>query len=357
MLGYFFYGLTFIVTIAFAIFNASKPSLSGENAMGYGLGLAFWGLVFTISSLVLTIIVGRKNGFDWLPDQSGSRFLLVSIGWLCMAIAVFASAAFKWEWHVGEFPEYLHSAAKVNGQAWIHLLMLVPYFFLLDAERRMAISPLVYKLPLILNFAISVFISVGVIWGYVLVSKKNETARIEQRNADEQRLHDDHMNRIVNHKPEDGMLNIIVFTGRYHDEDIRSAAVAKIKENPSWEAELIDLLSNEDFHTEAYTFIDGNKVDHPNLFLTPINNSIQRLANEIKGRIKDSNNLQDWHFDHFSIDRLLRAIDDQFSNQGMDFRPAVLKLQAALHTTPPERFKGIKFNASKVVDDWLKVHK
>jgi hypothetical protein len=357
MLGYIFYGLTLIITFAFAIFNASKPSLSGENAMGYGLGLAFWGLVFTISSFVLTIIVGRKNGFDWVAVQSGSRILLVAIGWLCVAVAVFACAAFKWEWHEGEFPNYLHWIAKNNGQLWIPLLMLVPYFFLLDADRKAAITPFVYKLPLILNFMVSVIISLSVLWGYMQVTSKNQKAQIEQHNADEQRLHDEHMKRIVNHKQEDGILNIVVFTGRYHDEDIRTAAVAKIKENPSWEADLIDLINNVDYHTEAYTFIDGNMVDHPELFLTPINNSILRLADEIKGDITDSNNLQDWHFDHYSIDRLLRAIDDQFSNKGQDFRPSLVKLQSALRTSPPERFKGIKFNASKVVDDWLAKHK
>jgi hypothetical protein len=357
MLGYLFYGLTIIITIAFAVFNASKPSLSGENAMGYGLGLAFWGLAFTISSFVLTIIVGRKHGFDWVSDQSGSRILFVSIAWLCTAIAVFACAAFKWEWHAGEFPNYLHWLAKINGQVWIPVLILVPYFFLLDADRRSAISPLMYKVPLILNSIVCFIMSISILWGFLQAKKTNEEAQIEQHNSDVQRLHDEHMAQIVNHKQEDGILNIIVFTGRYHAGDIRAAAVAKIQESPSWENDIIDLLGNEDFHTETYAFIDGNSVDHPEKFLTPINNSILRLADKIKGLITDSNNLQDWHFDHFSIDRLLRAIDEQFIDKGMDFRPSILKLQAALRTTPPERFKGIKFNVSKVVDDWLTQHK
>ena len=54
--------------------------------------------------------------------------------------------------------------------------------------------------------------------------------------------------------------------------------------------------------------------------------------------------------------RLLRAIDEQFLNKGVDFRPAVMKLQDALNTTPPERFKDVHFSDISRVKDWLKRH-
>ena len=77
----------------------------GENAMGYGLGLGFFGLSFAVSSLILTLCVGWKGGFNWV-SESGTRYLIVGLGWLCMTVATFACAAFKWEWH-GEFPQFL----------------------------------------------------------------------------------------------------------------------------------------------------------------------------------------------------------------------------------------------------------
>ena len=80
MLGYFFYGLTLLIVIGFTIFSASKPSLSGENGMGYGLGLAFFGLAFAISSLILTLSVGWKGGFDWVSNQNFNRNILVGFG-------------------------------------------------------------------------------------------------------------------------------------------------------------------------------------------------------------------------------------------------------------------------------------
>jgi hypothetical protein len=355
MLGYFFFGLTCLIVIGFTIFSASKPSLIGENAMGYGLGLAFFGLAFMISSLILTLCVGWKNGFDWVSDESFNRNLIVGLGWLCMAVATFACAAFKWEWH-GEFPQFLRWLAKSNGQTWIPLLMLVPYFFLLNEQTRANVSPQVYKIPLIIAFGLTVFMALGILFGWLRDSAKQQTEHIQQRSEDEKNRHDQYLKKIAEHKPSDPIVFLMALTGRFHDADVRSAAVAKVKEKPDWEDKLIELLDNPTYYSEAYTFLDGNKVEHPEKFLKSLNNSILLMADEIQKSITDSNNLQDWHFEHLGIERLFRAIDEQFSNKGMDFRPAVVKLHEALNTTPPERFKNVRFKVTPIVKNWLKTH-
>jgi hypothetical protein len=356
MLGYFFFGTTCLIIIGFTLFNTSKPNLTGDSAMGYGLGLAFFGLVFTISSLVLTLCVGWKGGFNWVSDQNTTRYLIVGLGWLSMAVATFACAAFKWEWHQGEFPQFLHSLAKSNGQTWIPLLMLVPYFILLNPELRANISPIVYKMPLIIGFALTFIMSMAILFGWLRASAQQQKVQIEQRSEDNKRRHGDHLKFIAEQKPTDGILNILALAGRFHDKDVRDAAVAKIKSHPNWEGELIELLNNDYYFSQVYSFIDGNKVEHPEQFLEPLNNSILLMAKDIQKNIKDSNNLQDWHFEHFSIERLFRAIDEQFSNKGMDFRPAVYKLKEALATPKPERFKNVRFTVTPVVKHWLETH-
>ena len=80
------------------------------------------------------------------------------------------------------------------------------------------------------------------------------------------------------------------------------------------------------------------------------------MASQIKKQILEANNLQHWHFETYGIERLLRAIDEQFLNRGVDFRPAVVKLREALSTKPPERFKNVRFTITPVVDKWLKKH-
>jgi hypothetical protein len=82
-----------------------------------------------------------------------------------------------------------------------------------------------------------------------------------------------------------------------------------------------------------------------------------RIAAKIPEEIKESNNLQHWTFEGYHIERLLRGIDAQFSNKGMDFRPAILKLQQAFATERPSSFdKNLMFDAQKEVNEWLKKH-
>lgn len=173
---------------------------------------------------------------------------------------------------------------------------------------------------------------------------------MEQESREQHNYYHDQINAF---KSDGNILNIIALTGRFHDEDVRTAALAKIKSKPGWEDELLEILDSPDYFYHAYTFLDGNDVDHPERFAEPLKKSIFVLAEEIHDLIENSNNLQGWHFDHFGIDRLFRAIDEQFADSGVNYVPAVLALQKALNTRPPERFKNVKFAIKPLVDRWL----
>ncbi|MEZ4901255.1 MAG: hypothetical protein R2822_05575 [Spirosomataceae bacterium] len=356
MLGYVLLALTFLFYIGLVALHLSEPSTGGDNAMGYGLGLAFVGLGLAISSLLVTIHIAGKGGFDWIPNQVFNRTLLVGLGWLMLIVASFACAVFRWEWHEDDFPQYLRWVSLQNAFVWLPLLMIVPYFFLLDSVSKMGVSAPVYQWPLMVGFTISSIICGGLLWGWAKTSAKEQAATVErQLNKDEQ-LRKQHLDFIASQQPTDPIVNILALTGRFHDDEVRNAAVAKVKSHPDWEAQLLQLLENDYYDTEVYTFMDGNKVEHPELFLQPLNRSILRLATKVRNHIKDSNDLQEWHFESYNIERLLRAIDGQFAEKSMDFLPAVVQLQTALKTTPPERFKGIRFVVTPIVDRWVKSH-
>jgi len=117
------------------------------------------------------------------------------------------------------------------------------------------------------------------------------------------------------------------------------------------------LLKDERAYADVYYFLDGNRVEHPEQFAAPLSQSIVWLSAAIKADIKNSNNLQNWTFDSYKIDRLLGAIDDQFMNQRVDFYPYMVSLKQALITGLPDRFKDIHFTATDGVDEWMRKHK
>ena len=331
----------------------ASPMPGGDRAVGAAFMLFICGAGFALTTGLLALNLGWNHRFDWVPVAAELRNWLVFIGWLTFAVAVFATAIFKMEWHDGEFPQFLRWLAQARAVIWLPILMLVPVLLLPKNGETGAVSAVV-KIPMAIGFCLSALIALGALFGWIRISAQQQAANAEYEQQRNDSQHQQHLDWIAQQKPTDPIVNILALTGRFHDTDVRDSAVAKVKSHPDWEAELIQLLNESDLHTEVYSFIDGNKVDHPELFVEPINRSIRRCAQSIKNDIPDSNNLQDWHFEHLSLERLFRAIDEQFMLPGADYRPAVLELRAALDTPKPERFAKVRFTVEKVVDGWLK---
>jgi hypothetical protein len=349
--------IIFTILSLFGLISVTaSPMPGGDRGVGAAFAMVICIGAFFVFTGLLAWAAGARNCFDWLETSGGARSLLILFGWLAIAVAICSSAVFKGEWHNGEFPVYLKWLSQSYTHYWLPFLVLGSLFYLFNMERTAGAAPEFVKIPIMAGFSLSVLMCLGIFYGALKASVKQQAAKAEYAKNQDDEQHDKHLAWIAEQKPSDPIVNILALTGRYHDADIRDSAIAKVKSHPNWEAEMIELLSETEFDTEVYHFIDGNQVDHPELFVEPINRSIRRVAEKIKSSIKDSNNLQDWHFEHLSLERLFRAIDEQFSVPGADYRPAVLELRKALDTPKPERFKDVKFSVTPLVDHWLKQH-
>lgn len=352
-------GNTLLILTSLCLFGliniTSSPMPGGDRGMGYGLMLFFCGVGFAIFSGLLAWNLSARGHFDWISEAGSQRGWLVFFGWAALAAATFFSAAFRNEWHAGEFPEFLRWFSKSLAVVWLPLLLLWPAFWLLNF--RQDVVPNFVQISMKTGFVLSILMGLGLLFGMFRASAQNAANREADHKAQNDARHNEHLRRIAEQKLSDPILNILALTGRFHDAEVRDAAIAKVKSHPDWEAELIRLLNETEWQSEVYQFIDGNAVDHPELFVEPIKTSLRWTAAEIKRRIKNANNLQDWHMEHFSIERCLRAIDEQFSKvPGADFRAEVRELLAALETPKPERFQKVNFTLTPVVKAWLKKH-
>jgi hypothetical protein len=359
IMNYFFFFLTLVCCAGLAIFTSSQPSLSGENAMGYGLGLAFFGLAFTISGLALTIVMLWKGNFLWVAGDSGLRTTIVMLAWFLVTLTTFFCAVFKWEWpNEGNlYPQFLHWLAIWQGQIWIPLFWFAACFLSLDKEAQILGLPGIMKISLYTGLVIGGVYSVGLLVGYLRESAQQYELEMAGRQQQQDQVHQDNLAFIDAYKSTDAITGLLVYTMPSQSSDVRAAALAKVQTHPNWEMELLALLKDQYSYRDVYYFLEGNKVTHTKEFATALNESIPWLAETIKADITDSNNLQNWSFDMYQIENLLRAIDGQFLDKGVDFVPNITKLKDALNTTPPERFKGVRFNITGVVEAWLRKHK
>jgi hypothetical protein len=378
MIGYFFFGITLIIVIIFTVANISEPT-GGQNNMGTeALAFLALGTGFTISSLILTLCVGSKGGFDWVSDKSGTRNLLVGIGWLCMVVATFACMALKWD--KGVFPPFLVLLGKSYGQTWIPLLMLVAYFYLLSADLRASVSPNVYKIPLTIAFGLTVIMTLSLL--FVFLRLKIEKQTVHKKAVQEAKMEkirkygvsnpswyfESSMDDIIRYK-EKTITGLLYYT--FNDnasekdasEKIRNAAIAKIKSYEYWETDLIHILEGkeEDSIYNVYGFLDGNKIEHREKFILPIKNSITQITSIAHKSIKDPDDLG---LGATNIVALCRILDAQFKDSTVAFRPSIITLQQVLEMTPAKR-KDTKYaqgfdevlQASRLaVKNWLAVN-
>ena len=377
MIGYFFWGITLIIVIILTLVNISEPK-ANPNSMGYdALGLLAICIGFTISSLILTLCVGWKGGFDWVSDQSKTRNLLVGIGWLCLVVATFACMVLKWD-NRGVFPSFLVWLGKSNGGTWLPLLMLVPYFYLLSADLRASVSPNVYKMPLTIAFGLSFFVTLSFLFVVLRMYIQKETAlnkTVQETKMENLRKYgtknpswvlENSMNQIDRYaeKTVAGLLqytfNENKYLGKDEAEKIRNAAIAKIKSYEYWETDLIHILEGKETGSlyNVYGFLDGYKIEHREKFILPIKNSITWITSVTQKSIKDPDNL---YLGSTNIVALCRILEAQFKDSAAEFRPFILTLQQVLDTTPTKRsdtkyeqgFNEVLQKSRIAVKNWL----
>lgn len=357
MIGHLCFFITVLFYFGLAMLTASKPHSGTDSGMAYGLGLILLGFGFTLSSLILTIFVNAKGGFGWVTHSAGLRPILVFSGWLFVVLTTLFCAIFKWEWYNWntDYPKFLYGLTLSHGQLWIPLLWLLVCFLSLRPDWQSTVPAGVFSVPFWVSLSISTLFSGGLLVGYIRESVRTANAEAAREAERENERHRQDLDFIAAQKPDDSIINLLRYSTRYRPDDIRQAAIARIKTRPNWELELLRLLTDQNAYQEVYFFLDGNLVEHPKSFVEPLKQSILWLSETIEYDVKHSY-LQPWNFGSYGIVPLLTAIDKQFANQAVDFYPSVVKLQQALNSPRPEQFKGVHFAVTDEVDGWLKRH-
>jgi hypothetical protein len=344
------FDLVFYIGLLYLIYP--KPNMGGENAIGYGLGLGVLGLGLTISSIAMFVALAQHGIFGFGVSR---LFLEKCTGCYLLSrtfiFTVFFSAVFKWESHP-EMITYVQGLSRINSLVWFPVLVFIPAFLVLFQIKEPDFVPVrvFFHSGLLSVF----FFSAGLLVEWINFQIKDQKAKISYSQTRDREQFENYMNEIEELDSTQSILGILPLTGRFHEAEVREAAVARIKSRADWENELIGILVSEYNYHYAYDFLDGNNVDNPELFTEPVRLSILQMAADIRTAIPNADNLQEWSFDHFGIERLLRVVDGQLAGQNMDFYPAILEVRKALDTTPPERFKGVKYSVTPVLDKWLK---
>lgn len=350
MIGYLLFGLTFLIYLAMGAFSL-QPSPSGEK-----LGYIYSGFVliaaYCLSSLLLTIYITAIGGFNWISDNPLKRNIIVAIFWLSMLTVAFYTLG-KPEYHkyyqLTGFARSL-SFAMYYAAVWVPLLTLIPYFLLLKLEKQDPISPVFIKIPLVLGciIGISLLLMPKIMSSFLLKSFKKFDERELAFNA-----------AMSNIEKYQDVMSLLYYTSDYYDEQLRSAALTKIKASKTLEDELIEVLEHGSSPYPVFEFLEEYKVEHPERFIEPIVKSFARMTADMHEGI-----VNPYKGGAFNIGPLLRVLEGQFNSSSAIFKPHVLKLQEVMET-PPAKSRAYddveQCNATlnkyrEEVKDWLARH-
>jgi hypothetical protein len=342
---------TLIYAIIVSTIFGKAPPRGGDAATGYPMSIILFNLVFLGCMIIAAIAIAWKGGFDWISPNKSSRYLLVAAGLVSAVITAGLSALFKYE--PGSVPALLRFFSGF-APAIIPLVLIATGFVLLNPGIREAVPLAAYKWPLVGVFALGILGVAAGLFTWISVANENAKRKIEGIISDQARYHQGYLNEIDTCDITKNMAHILVFTDANHDADVRAAAVAKVKTNPKWQAELIYLLENKGA-SEALNFLASNEVEDKSLFVEPVNTGVLSIADWIRRSLREATSYNTFYADSFSweVERSLRTIA-KFEGMGKDYRPAVRALRAAFDE--PSATDKVAFDGIPLLDNWIKKH-
>ncbi len=323
--------LTTINYIGLAILNIQKTNVTGERLMGSGfIGL---GLIaaYVLFSLLLTISITSKGGFNWLSSATLSRNFLVGILWLCMIAGVVFCAMLSTEMNTDQTTGIVRILSKpvYYGSVWLPLLMLIPYAILLNPHWRESIAPGFYKIPLVM----------ACLLGFVIVMIPQIVISMNIR-VPKQSVEDWKKENLTPYIEKETSVETLLNYVKDEEKWVRDLAANRLKSLPNWEDELIvklqraDGYGHYDFHW-VYTFLDQYSVEHPDRFVDPINSSLESITKATEMALAKSF-VYSGDLILLQIDVVCRVLDHQFKGNSQFFRGNMLSLQKALETPPTD---------------------
>jgi|GEM_PF-1214257 len=333
--------LTIITLIFYGLLAnlSQKPMPGGDYGVGYAFAWMFYAGGFLLFSGLLAWNMNLNHCFDWLPAPFTShRGLTVFVGWVILLLALFWSMEYHTKWNEGEFPFFMRWLALSKVYFWLPIVVFIPIFYLINAERPAGLLPNLVKYPWLLGFAACFIMVLGILFGFV---KYKMQQRIAQQQAAKSSSNtgdwafDTAMDEIKNYR-DTSVQTLLIYTHREKDERLRKAAAAKIKTYPDWEVQLIQILEKGELPDRywVYAYMDGNEIVHPDSFIQPIVHSIERLVTDMKLSLRDPRSL---NLGYTNMEALCRVLDTHFPNNAPDFRFGIEKLQQVFATNPPAR--------------------
>lgn len=330
--------------LALVVINLYKPKGTGDQLVGWGFIVMGILAAYLLCSLMLTIQVAYKGGFDWLATTRAKRNIVIGLGWLCLMAGIVNMTMINVDWKAAGTANGLGLVLVHYGAIWLPLLMLVPYVVMVNADWQNGANTYIYKLMLLVGCIIGLF--------FQFTPREQLGSLLRDEKAIQDIQYQKTMKDIeVSTEPRWLLYDMV------NNDDVRvqKAAIDKLNSFENLEPQLVELLNNYESSADylyVYAFLERYKVKDTALFVEPLNRTIGRVAEELKYRPQSFGSEEDF-LKLLNVDGLCRVLDEQFETNREAFRTNMLKVKAELETTPKPEYVDICNQYKVAVNDWL----
>ncbi len=344
MLSNLILGITSIFYVVLIAVNLYKPKGTGDQLVGWGFILFAVLAAYVVCSLMLTINIALKGKFNWISESNTLRNSIICIGWLCLMAGVIYSTMINSDWQTTGTANWLGLIMVHYGAIWIPLLMLVPYAILLNSEWYNTFSPNMYKMPLLAGCLLGLT--------FHFLSNNQLGNLFKDKKAIDALQYETAMDQIGH---EDSIVGLLYYMYKGTDVRLTQVALTKLKSKENLESELQNILNQCDENYDylrVFAYLENNRVEHPELFIGPLNKAISKVSEELKYRLQSFGSENDF-LKLLNVDGLCRILEMQFKAYNADFLPNMLKVQVELEKEPKPDFIEIRNKYKTAVKNWL----
>jgi hypothetical protein len=314
----------------------------GDYGVGYS-GMIFLALIgFWVCMILVAGILIKGGGFAWLPlgRFGGSGMLMLCFLVLLLGSNLGMRGAFR----------MIPFLAPLNAVA-TPLVLLLTFAVLLNENLRMSISPALVKWGLAAILALNSLVLLTTVFGGFVSRVVGMTQRFGGE-LDNFQL--GILAQIDSCDVSKGISSLFIFSGDNQPRQIREKALLKIKSKPDWQEDLYQALES-DVVDEAFRFLLSNEVDDKPRFAKGVYQGLLSQARLMREHLRECTHPSNVYDGMFSseIRRALEVVE-KFKDLGVDYKPAVKEMRAALD----ERigYGDPNLSDKKVLDKWLAKH-
>lgn len=323
-----------------------------EGAARRNDGGHFWAAAFVLAPLWLLAAgaieaAAVRGALDWTGRGRGWQYAGVLA--VCLALAVVT--VFSYLGKVSTPGDMPWATRLFSGWA-VYLfppVTLLFALFSLNPELGSAVPPIAYRGPMV-AVAVAGLLGAGglALEGFVAMQAQ-QAQRVKEAIAREEQLDRADLERVQTLDPVQDFPELLGYTSRFKMPAIREIALQKTESRPDFTQALADALQNG-WPESGMTYLDARELtaEQRAELAQPVIRGIEGLGIMTRNEIKSTHTFIPQQFDHKA--RLILSVVDKFSDQDVDYVPAVRAYRQTLDT---EQTREVQLNARATLDAWL----